>query len=207
MRCLMFVDVSGTIAFNPPRLHSGVAVADLDGDGRFEFIVAGWGIPNRMLRWSGGQLRDATPPLLADDGSYAAALAAGDIDGDGREELYVVNAGNSSDRLFKARADGNWDDLFSRSENRPIGNSSSGRSVAAIDRRGVGRYGFFVANHERPMRLYELGLDGALADLASPQGLALVAKCRGVISLPIFSHHPDIVCTVDEGPNLVFRNR
>ena len=55
----MFVDVSASIAINPPRLHSGVAVADLDGDGRFEFIVGGWGVPNRMLRWVSSQLRDA----------------------------------------------------------------------------------------------------------------------------------------------------
>src|SRR5580704_14295637 len=160
MRCLMFVDVSGMISFNPPSLHSGVAVADLDGDGRYEFIVAGWGVANRVLRWSGGQLRDATPPLLSDDGHYATALAAGDIDGDGLEELYVVNVDRSiddtGDRLFKAHPDGNWQDLFSRAENRSIRNSSLGRSVAVIDRRGVGRYGFFVANHKRQMRLYEL---------------------------------------------------
>jgi hypothetical protein len=209
----MFVDVSGMIAVNPPRLYSGVAVADLDADGRSEFAVAGFGGPNRVLRWIGGQLRDAAPPLLADNGQFAAGLAAGDIDGDGREELYVVNidtgsgSDRCSDRLFKSLPDGNWEDLLARPGNKSIGNISAGRSVAAIDRRGVGRYGFFVANYERPMRLYELGRDGLLADLASPQGLGLVAKSRGVLAIPLFSDRPDLVCMVEDGPNLVFRNR
>jgi hypothetical protein len=208
----MFVDVSGMIAANPPRLYSGVAVADLDADGQNEFAVAGFGGPNRVLRWSGGQLKDAAPPLLSDNGQYAAGLAAGDIDGDGREELYVVNIDSGSgsdrcsDRLYKALPDGNWEDILARPGNKSIRNISAGRSVAAIDRRGVGRYGFFVANHEQPMRFYELGRDGSLADLASPLGLGLVAKCRGVLAIPLFSDRTDIVCMVEDGPNLVFRN-
>ena len=209
----MFVDVSGAIDSNPPRLYSGVAVADLDADGRFEFVVAGFGCPNRVLRWASGQLRDAAPPLLADNGGNAIGLAAGDIDGDGREELYVVNvdvgsvAAQSADRLFKAHPDGRWEDLFARPENRHLRNGSTGRSVAAIDRRGVGRYGFFVAIHDRPMRLVELGPDGSLVDLASPLGLALTSDARGVLTLPIFSDHPDIICTNECGPNFAFRNR
>src|SRR5262245_39623118 len=112
----MFVDRSGLIAHNPPGLHYGVAVTDLDGDGRFEFVVAGFGGPNRVLRFAGGQLRDAAPPELADADRRAVGLAAGDIDGDGREELYVLNTDTFSgpkrfaDRLFKAHPDGRWDD-------------------------------------------------------------------------------------------------
>jgi hypothetical protein len=209
----MFVNVSGMIAVNPPRLHSGVAVADLDADGQNEFVVAGFGGPNRILQWFGGQLRDIAPPLLADNGQYAAGLAAGDIDGDGREELYVVNvdAGSTSDRaydrLFKAQPDGNWADLLAKEVNRSIRNRAVGRGAAAIDRRGVGRYGFVVANHDRPLRLYELGHDGSLANLASPLGLGLVSKSRGILALPISADRPDIVCVVEDGPNLVFRNR
>src|SRR5262245_36258283 len=108
----MFVDLSGLIAHNTPGLHYGVAVADLDGGGRFEFVVAGFGGPNRVLRWTGGQLRDAAPPELADAERQAVGLAAGDIDGDGREELYVLNTDTFSgkkqfaDRLFQAHPDG-----------------------------------------------------------------------------------------------------
>src|ERR1700722_6901230 len=213
MRCLMFTDVSGIIAHNPPRLSSGVAVADLDADDRLEFVVAGFGGPNRVLRWLSGQLRDAAPPLVTDNGRYAAGVAAGDIDGDGREELYVVNVNvgigteGTTDRLFKRRLDGSWEDLFAIPEKRSTQNLSTGHSVAAIDRRGTGRYGFIVANHGRPMSLYEIGRDGALVDLALPLGLGFATKCRGIMALPLFSDCPDIICTAEDAPNLVFRNK
>jgi hypothetical protein len=209
----MFSDVSTLVAHNPPGLHYGVAVTDLDADGRFEFVVAGFGGPNRVLRWAGGKLRDAAPPDLADIARQAVGLAAGDIDGDGREELYILNTDTFSgpkqfaDRLFDPHPDGRWEDLFSLPQNRSVRNLSAGRSVAAIDRRGVGRYGFFVASHGQPMRLYELGRDGVLTDLAAPLGLALVAGGRGVLTLPLFSDHPDIVCANEQGANAVFRNR
>jgi ASPIC and UnbV/FG-GAP-like repeat len=209
----MFVDVSHIVAHNLPGLHYGVAVTDLDGDGRFEFVVAGFGGPNRVLRWANGKLHDAAPPDLADISRQAVGLAAGDIDGDGREELYILNTDTFSgtkqfaDRLFDARPDGRWEDLFSRPANRGLRNLAAGRSVAAIDRRGVGRYGFFVANYGMPLRLYELGRDDVLADLAPPLGLALTAGGRGLLGLPIFGDHPDIVCANEHGPNFVFRNR
>ncbi len=102
----MFEDVSDLIAHNPPGLHYGVAVADLDR-GRLSFVVAGFGGPNRVLAWSSGALGDVAPPELADDDRQAIGVAAGDLDGDGREELYVLNtdtfsgAKRAADRLFK----------------------------------------------------------------------------------------------------------
>lgn len=208
----MFEDVSGLIADNPPGLHSGAAVAVPDGT-RACVVVAGYGGPNRVLVWAGGQLHDTAPPELADAGRWAVGVAAGDLDGDGREELYVLNTDTSAapkkhaDRLFKRHPGGGWEDLFERPENRAARNLSSGGSVAVIDRRGVGRYGFFVANHGRPMRLYELAPGGALADLAPPLDLARTARGRGALALPLFSEHPDLFCTNEDGANFAFRNR
>ena len=208
----MFEDASGLIAHNPPGLHYGAAVAAPDGT-RLCFVVAGFGGPNRVLAWANGRLRDVAPPELADEGRQAIAVAAGDFDGDGREELYVLNADTFvgpkryADRLFKRGPDGHWHDLFERPENAGVRNLASGRSVAVIDRRGVGRYGFFVANYGRPMRFYELGPGGAVADLAPPLGLARTAGGRGVLALPVFSAHPDLFCVNEEGANFAYRNR
>ena len=208
----MFQDVSHLIAHNPPGLHYGAAVVALDGQ-RFSVVVAGFGGPNRVLVWSGDHLREVAAPELADEGRQAIAMAAGDLDGDGREELYVLNTDTFAgpkrfaDRLFKRRSEGHWEDLFERPENYGIRNLAAGRSVAVIDRRGVGRYGFFVANYGRPMRLYELGPgSGAIADLAPALDLARTAGGRGVLALPVFSAHPDLFCVNEHGANFVFRN-
>lgn len=208
----MFQDISRLIVHNPPELHYGVAVAALDG-ARLCFAVAGFGCPNRILSWSGETLRDVAPPELMDESRQAIAIAAGDFDGDGREELYVLNTdtfGGSkrfADRLFQRQPNGRWEDLFARPENAGVRNLAAGRSVAVIDRRGVGRYGFFVANYGRPMRLYELGPGGAIADLASPLSLARTAGGRGVLALPVFSSFPDLFCVNEQSPNFAFRNR
>lgn len=207
----MFEDASALIAHNPPGHHAGIAVADL-GAGRLAFVIAGAAGPNRVLAWSGGSLRDCTPRELADADRPALAVAAGDYDGDGREEIYVLNADTltgpkrCADRLYK-RTPGGWVDLFERPENRGIRNLSAGRSVAVIDRRGVGRYSFFVANCGRPARLYELGPGGALTDLAAPLGLAHTAAGRGLLALPTLSAYPDLLSVNERGPNLAFRNR
>jgi hypothetical protein len=209
----MFSDVSELIAHNPPALHYGVAVTDTDGDDRLEFVVAGFSGPNRVLRWQAGKLRDAAPPEVADPEQPAVALAAADLDGDGREELYIHNTDASSgpkrspDRLLDPRPDGRWEDLFDLPQNRSVRNYSAGRSVAALDRRGVGRYGFVVASHGLPMRFYELSPGGSLADLAPSLGLDRVAGGRGLLTLPLFSDHPDIFCVNEYGPNFAFRNR
>ena len=209
----MFTDVSGLIARNPPGLHYGVAAADVDGDGAVEFVVAGFGGPNRLLKWAAGRLVDVAPPNLADPGRQAVAVAAGDVDGDGREELYVLNTDTFAglkkhpDRLFDARPDGTWVDLFSLPGNQPAVNRSAGRSVAALDRRGTGRYGFFVAGYAAHLRLVELGPDGRLADRAPALGLDRAAAGRGLWVGPVASDRPDVFCVADQGPNFLFRNR
>lgn len=207
----MFEDVSHLVADNPPGFHYGAAVAELDR-GRLSFVVAGFSGPNRLLSWSGGLLRDTAPAVLADPDAPAVGVAAGDLDGDGQEELYVLNCDTFSgakkvaDRLFKRSPGGGWDDLFAWPVNLAARNFSSGRSVAVLDRRGVGRYGFFVANHGRPMRLYELNPAGTLVDLAPALGLASTAGGRGALALPLFGKHVDLFCANEQGANFAFRN-
>jgi hypothetical protein len=208
----MFTDISDRILPNPPARHYGVAAADVDGDGRVEFVVAGFGGPNRVLKWVNGSLRDVTPPDLADPDRQALGLAAADIDGDGREELYVLNTDTyagpkqHADRLFDALPDGRWVDLFGEPANRGVRNLAAGRSVAAIDRRGTGRYGFVVANYGRPLRLYEATPDGPLADVAPALGVNLACGGRGLLVAPLTSDRPDLFLTAEHGPNLLFRN-
>ena len=77
----MFVDVSALVAHNPPGLHYGVAVADLNADGRFEFAVAGFDdVPlARYLALTTVSVR------IAEIGERAVARLIGLLDGEADE--------------------------------------------------------------------------------------------------------------------------
>lgn len=208
----MFADASSLIADNPPGHHGGIAVLDADGDGRFEFVIAGLAGPNRVLKWAGGQLRDVRIPSLADPHRRTVGLAAGDLDGDGEEELYAVNA-EAGDRLWKRHPDGRWENLFDQHVKPPTGFMGVCRGAAAIDRRGIGRYGFFTYDWYPALRLCELGPDGTFADLAPSLGvttprtnLASAHGGGGAVVAPLFGAAPDLFCGSVTGPNALFRN-
>lgn len=214
----MLVDISERIATNPPLLHAGMTATDWHGQGRAAFVVAGFGGPNRVLRWEDGALADTFDPVLADPARHATSVAAGDIDGDGCEEIYVVNARPSTDRpstgwkdggdrLFSRIGDGRSIDLFEQPDNALLAGVGPGRSVAVVDRTGEGRYGFVVAGAGEPLRLYEAAKGAPLADRAVEAGLAYAASGRSLLCIPLLSASAlDIVAANDQGPNFVFRH-
>ena len=205
----MFINQTRLLRHNPPQLNYGVAVTDVDGDGQFEAVVAGFGFPNLALKWNGRAFVNIADSILADPDRQAIGLAAGDIDDDGREELYVLNTDAFSgysrvvDRLFVFGDEG-WRDLFSVPGNEAARNFIAGRSVVAVDRDGDGRYGFFVANYGGPMRLYELNEDGEIVDVASEAGLDLITGGRSLLALPLVTDQMDIFAGNEGGANFVF---
>ncbi|MGJ3237355.1 MAG: CRTAC1 family protein [Anaerolineae bacterium] len=207
----MFINRSQLIQDNMPGLHYGIAVTDGDNDGAFEFLVAGFGTRNQLLKWDGAHYTDHAQDSLADAERQAIGIAAGDIDGDGYEELYILNtdtfAGRKTrgDRLFDF-SEGRYIDLFDLPRNRTSINMMSGRSVVAVDRHGDERFGFFIANYAAPMRLYELDDDAFLTDVAPSAGVNVVTGGRGAIALPLVSEHIDIFTGNENGANFLFRN-
>jgi hypothetical protein len=209
----MLVDKTHLIENHIPMLAYGVAVLDVDGDGFFEFFVTGYnGFANRVLKWTGHNLHDIADSTLEDGERNAIGVAAADIDEDGQEEIYILNTDTFmgrkrfGDRLFD-RVDDVWTDLCSLPINTRVLNLTAGRSVAAVDRFGRGRYGFFVANYGGPMRLYELDDDGLLQESAAAAGLALTTGGRALAALPLLTAHMDIFAGNENGPNFLFRNR
>ncbi|MDX2162888.1 MAG: CRTAC1 family protein [bacterium] len=207
----MFTNRSRLILQNPIQLNYGAAVTDIDDDGQFEIVIAGFSYPNLILKWNGSGFENIADEVLSDADRHAIGVAACDIDGDGREELYILNTDtftgqkHFADRLFDY-ADGDWTDLFSLPVNRPVLNLTAGRSVATVDRLGTGRYGFFIANYGGPMRLYELDDDGRLRDVAPEAHLNQVTGGRSVLALPLLSGGMDIFAGNEGGPNFFFRN-
>lgn len=207
----MFINRSDLIADNFPRLHYGIAVTDADGDGAFEFLVAGFGSRNLMLKWDGQQYVDWGRNIFADNGRQAIGIAAADIDADGYEEIYILNtdaySGSKSlgDRLFDF-VDGEHSDLFEVPRHKNSVNMTAGRSVAAVDRFGTGKYGFFIANYGGPMRLYELDDDAHLEDVAFQAGVDFTTGGRGLLPLPLVSSRMDIFAGNENGSNFLFQN-
>lgn len=112
-----------------------------------------------------------------------------------------------ADSLFSTGSDGCSVDLFEQPANAEAANRMAGRSVAALDRDGDGRYGFLVASHGGPFRLYEVAEDGVVADRAVEAGLAYAAGVRSLACLPLLSESAmDVVAGNEGGPNFVFRH-
>ncbi|WP_435125517.1 ASPIC/UnbV domain-containing protein [Halobaculum sp. D14] len=212
----MFTDRSADVADRTPHRGYGAAVTPgVDGPC---VLVTGYGDENRLLTWRDGALRDVASSAVADPGRHAIGVAAADLDADGDEELYVHNTDEfgghtrDTDLLldpvdgFPDADDARWRDLFGLGVNADRGNFRAGRSVAALDRYGTGRYGVFVASYGAPSRFYELGDDGELSDMASAVGLDVDACGRSLLAGPVVSDRMDLFVGVERGPNRLFRN-
>ena len=212
----MFADRSDAIADDTP--HRGYGVAVTPGVSAPCALVTGYGPENRLLVWRDGALRDVATPAVADEGRHAIGVVAADLDADGAEELYVHNTESyqgqtrDTDLLLDPvdvrpdHEDVRWRDLFGLAVNADRGNFRAGRSVAAIDRYGTGRYGVFVACYGVPSRFYELGDDGELSDMSEAVGLELDAGARSLYAGPIVSDRMDLFVGVERGPNRLFWN-
>jgi len=198
-----FKDFTHLLSSNPAQKNYGVAVTDIDADGSFEFVVAGFGASNQAYKWDlgSGTFKDAAlgHPALQDSSGRAIGVAACDVDGDGFEELYVLNtdaySGNTrtSDKLLDRDAAGEYSDIFSEPQNLDSKNYVAGRSCACLDRTGSGRYGVFVANYGGPMRLFEMSVGSRVVQDAAPDaGMAKTTGGRALIAGPLLTNRMDV---------------
>lgn len=213
----MFADRSSWIADNQPLKGYGVAVTRRSTGTDPLLFVTGFGESNRLYTWdtTTQQLMDTSCGILADTQRRAIGVAAADVDADGHEEIYVHNTDayggytKNCDLLFdRIEHDDRtlWCDIFSLEVNYDRGNFHAGRSVAAVDRYGTGRYGMLVACYGTPSRFYELGDDGELTDMSDAVGLEFTGGGRSVLSGPLISDRMDVFIGAERGPNKLFRN-
>ena len=92
VKATFFEDITVKIEDNPKRLSYGVSVTDIDKNGKYEFIVTGFGYPNLALSYDDGKLINiANQKVFSDNLRKTIGVAACDVDKDGYEEIYFLN--------------------------------------------------------------------------------------------------------------------
>ncbi|GIR62707.1 MAG: hypothetical protein CM15mP67_08100 [Alphaproteobacteria bacterium] len=205
-----FKNITNLIENNTDRLSYGVSVADINNDSKFEFIVAGFRYPNLALGFRDGVLKNLiNNSIFSDQKRSTIGVASCDIDQDGMEETYFLNTDTYSgekkysDRLLNFNKE--ITDLFELPKNQKNLNLTAGRSVVCVDRKGDGKYGFYVANYGGPTRFYELNND-LIRDIAPDLKIDKITGGRAVVAGHILGNKMDIFAANERGPNFLYFN-
>ena len=142
-------DVSETKAFANRHFvqGAGVAIADVDGDGRADVYLARADGPNALYRnlgnWKFENIAAAAGVELADRASTGAVFA--DVDGDGDQDL-IVTAMAGRNSLFLNDSRGRFSDATAGSGFVPESRGSTTATLADVD--GDGDLDLYVANYK-----------------------------------------------------------
>ncbi len=206
-----FKDITDKIADNPKRLSYGISVADIDQNGKYEFIVTGFGYPNLALSYENGKLINiVNQNIFSDESRKTIGVAACDVDRDGYEEIYFLNTDTYSgtkkysDRLIDL-VESKFLDMFEIKKNKEDLNLTAGRSVACVDRKGDGKYGIYVSNYGGPTRFYEIE-NKKIKDKSVNLNLDKVTGGRAVVSGHILTDRSDIFAANERGANFLLKN-
>jgi hypothetical protein len=213
-RRLRFTDVTEGSGLRAEGYGMGVASGDFDGDGRVDLYLTHFG-SNQLWRnvSSPGHIAfvDVTSVAGVDDPRWSTSASFADLDGDGWLDLFVTNyvdftlarhkhcrsAGGrpdycgpqsyagESDRLFRNRGDGTFEDVTGTAGISAAASSGLGVVTADLDRDG--RLDVYVANDLQPnffwRRLDRPGL--AFEEVAFETGSAVSTMGRAQASMGV----------------------
>lgn len=156
-----FINLSAQISSNPTHRRYGIAVTDFDLNGDYEVVITGYGAPNEVYDYRGGQWFDIAPSAIKDEARQAIGVAACDIDGDGAEE--VAQDSNIADP------------------------QETVRGVATLDANEDGLFDIVYGNWEGPHRLFIAQADDQSSGMITyedqaPELLSAPSKVRTVIA-------------------------
>ncbi len=211
---LQFTDVTLTSQLKATGYGMGVATGDFDNDGWVDLYVTNYG-PNQLWKNNGdGTFRDVTAASGTGDRRWSVSATFFDFDRDGWLDLYVANYVDfseathkicrretgardycgpqsftpESDRLFRNRGDGTFEDVTSRSGLAKTFGAGLGAVAADFD--GDGWLDLYVANDMWPNQLWmnqRAGADGRVTfrDDALLAGAAVDAEGRPQASMGV----------------------
>jgi hypothetical protein len=174
-----FRHVSGAYGkkYLPETMGSGVAVADLDGDGWQDLFfvnsttwpdrrTGGPGLPALYKNNRNSTFTDITRQAGLAVELYGLGVSAADYDNDGKVDLYVTSLGPN--RLFHNEGNGRFVDVTARAG---VGDPGFSTSAAWVDYDRDGRLDLYVANYVQWSREKDLfcTLDGKTKSYCTPE--------------------------------------
>jgi hypothetical protein len=197
-RRLHFTDVTTESRIAPRGYGMGVAVGDIDNDGRPDLYLTKFNAPNQLLRNNGdGTFTDIPKRSGTDSATWSVSAAFVDVDRDGWLDLFVGHYlrytldGNMPcmspsgtpdyctpasyqplpDRLYRNNHDGTFSDISAKSQIARAFGPALGVSTA--DFNGDGWMDIYVANDGKENQLWLNRHDGTFENRALLAGVAL----------------------------------
>jgi hypothetical protein len=133
--------------FQPRTPAIALAVADLDGDGRDDFVFANPALERITVDYGARDVNVVGPRVVRDrsDGLLAPdAVQLADLDGDGVRDMVVANSGGNSIVVYLGLGDGRFGDPVGGASGFPVGTNPTGLSVRNVN--GDGHPDLLVAN-------------------------------------------------------------
>jgi enediyne biosynthesis protein E4 len=210
-----FQDVTDGSGLGVAGHFHGVAVGDVNNDGKPDVVLTGFGTLKLFLNLGGGKFRDATAESGLANLLWGMSAAFLDYDRDGWLDLVVVNyldydpkvecrspegvldycgpnafSGTSSKVFRNLRAPGEPGKPVAKFEDTSLATGigkvrGPGLGVTAADFDGDGWPDIFIANDGQPNRLWINQKNGTFADEAMSRGVALTAMGKSYAGMGI----------------------
>ncbi|HET9266753.1 MAG TPA: CRTAC1 family protein, partial [Vicinamibacterales bacterium] len=209
-RRLRFTDVTAQSGIDAHGYGMGVAVGDIDNDGRPDLYLTKFDAPNQLFRNNGnGTFTDVSKRSGTDTTSWSVSASFVDIDRDGWLDLYVGHylrytlEGNTRcmspsgaadyctpdsyqalpDRLYRNQRDGTFADVSARSQISRAFGPALGVSTADVN--ADGWMDIYVANDGQENQLWVNRRDGTFENRALLAGVALPLTGKAEASMGV----------------------